>query len=135
MITTTARGQRLRALAILLIAIATTGAAHDAMNFTSASEPERIAVPQPRFARLMTLGFDAVIADYYWMRAVQVAGGHENDSDGETTAELLEAIVAINPWVDHPYRFAAVWRSRSSSWGWIRARLRSGSRRNDRRSP
>ncbi len=111
----TASRHRLRTLAILSFAIATTGAAHSAMDFTSLPKPEGISVPSPRFARLMTLGFDAAFADYYWMRAVQVAGRNDNDEDGETTAGLLEAIVAINPWVDHPYRFAAVWLNQSPS--------------------
>jgi len=115
-ITTTARAKQLRSLAILAIAIATTGAAHSAMDFTSAPEIEEILIPPPNFARLMTFGFDAAFADYYWMRAVQVVGGGEasvGEDDGDTVARLLETVVEINPWVDHPYRFGAVWLNQS----------------------
>ncbi len=112
MIKTTARAKQWLSLAISLIAIATTGAAHSRMDFMSNPEPAEIVVPPRRFARLMTLGFDATFADYYWMRAVQLSGGEEN-ADTDATAGILETIVEINPWVDHPYRFAAVWLTSS----------------------
>jgi hypothetical protein len=38
-------------------------------------------------------------------------GGAENrvESHGELIADLIDVITTIDPWVDHPYRFAAVW--------------------------
>jgi hypothetical protein len=59
----------------------------------------------------MSLGFDAALADYYWLQAVQAIGG-----DQPMTAELgahigrvIDVVTTLDPWVDHPYRFAAIW--------------------------
>jgi len=112
-VTTRARARRLRTVAILVIAIATTGATHRAMDVKAKALSRGIVVPGPEFARLIAFGFDAALADYYWMRAVQLAGTQESGVELDDLARLLEAVVALNPWVDHPYRFAAVWLNTS----------------------
>ena len=40
-------------------------------------------VPDPALAKLMALGFDSVVADYYWLQAIQAIGG-----EAVITAEL-----------------------------------------------
>jgi hypothetical protein len=63
----------------------------------------------------MSLGFDAAMADYYWIQAVQVTG--ENDQMTSDAArhlgKLIDVVTTLDPWVDHPYRFAAVWMTES----------------------
>lgn len=68
-------------------------------------------VPRPEIARLLALGFDSLLADSYWLRAVQIVGGERRAMDPNVPAltELTGITVALDPWVDHPYRFAAVW--------------------------
>jgi hypothetical protein len=68
-------------------------------------------VPRPEIARLASLGFDSLLADYYWLRAVQIVGGERQAMDPHVPAltRLAELTVALDPWVGHPYRFAAVW--------------------------
>jgi hypothetical protein len=68
-------------------------------------------VPRPSTARIAALGFDALLADYYWLRAVQIVGGERRSMDPHVPAltRLAELTVGLDPWVDHPYRFAAVW--------------------------
>jgi hypothetical protein len=62
------------------------------------------------------LGFDALMSDYYWLQAIQVIGG-----DGQFVAEgrllggLIDVVTTLNPRVDHPYRFAAVWLTDSEA--------------------
>jgi hypothetical protein len=68
-------------------------------------------VPLPIAAKTLAFGFNALLADYYWLQAVQVVGG--NQGVGAKTArhlgKLVDVVTTLNPHVDHPYRFAAVW--------------------------
>lgn len=70
-------------------------------------------LPKAETAHLASLGFDAVLADLYWLRAVQVVGREQGQLGSHATllADLSELVVALDPWVDHPYRFAALWVS------------------------
>jgi hypothetical protein len=69
-------------------------------------------VPDPTFARLAAFGFDSLVADYYWLRAVQLVGGREAvDGKSHHIGRLVDVVTTLDPWVDHPYRFAAVWMS------------------------
>ena len=101
-------------IALLVAAIATTGVAHAHFDTTSRVERGELLVPSPGNARLWSLGFDAAVADYYWLRALEVVGGELGSVElrGELIASLIEVVTGIDPWVDHPYRFAAVWLTR-----------------------
>jgi hypothetical protein len=67
-------------------------------------------VPDPAFVRVAALGFDALVADYYWMRAVQVVGGPEGPAGrSQQIGALIDVVTTLDPWVGHPYRFAALW--------------------------
>lgn len=70
-----------------------------------------LLLPRPELARTAALGFDSLLADYYWLRALQVVGGERRSMDPHVPllARLAELTVSLDPWVDHPYRFAAVW--------------------------
>lgn len=70
-----------------------------------------LRVPSPQFVRLAALGFDEVAADYYWLRALQIVGGEHGRTEqhAPVLARLLNVVTELDPWVDHPYRFAAVW--------------------------
>jgi hypothetical protein len=72
-------------------------------------------VPRPAVAKLAALGFDSVLADYYWLRAVQIVGDSREDADGksEVIGQMIDVVTTLDPWVDHPYRFAAVWLTRT----------------------
>jgi hypothetical protein len=67
-------------------------------------------VPDPGLARLAAVGFEALVADFYWMRAVQIVGS-KNGATGRShqIGRLLDVVTTLDPWVDHPYRFAALW--------------------------
>lgn len=68
-------------------------------------------VPSPEAARLAALGFDAVAADFYWLRALQIVGGEQGRTEqhAPVLARLANLVTGLDPWVDHPYRFAALW--------------------------
>jgi hypothetical protein len=67
-------------------------------------------VPSPERARAFALGFEPVIADYYWIQALQVVGDVDKPKqESQTVRELIDLVTGLDPWVDHPYRFAALW--------------------------
>ena len=75
-------------------------------------------VPDAKSARVASLGFDGLVADFFWLRAVQIVG---NDDPVELKralgqiGSLSSLVVGLDPWVDHPYRFAALWISEDPS--------------------
>ena len=96
------------------MAIATTGFAHSRFDTTSRAGLVQLRVPSPDLVRLSSLGFDAAVADYYWLRAIGIVGAETGavEQHGEVLADLIDVVTAVDPWVDHPYRFAAVWLTR-----------------------
>lgn len=88
-----------------------TGQVHDRTPPPSPLELAGEFVPRPAVAKLASLGFDAALADYYWLRAVQIVGAAQADPAEHTRvlAQLVDVVTTLDPWVDHPYRFAAVW--------------------------
>jgi len=99
---------------LLVAAIATTGVAHSKFDTTSRLKSGQLRVPSPDHARLWSLGFDAAVADYYWLRAIGIVGGETGviEQNGELLADLIDVVTTVDPWVGHPYRFAAVWLTR-----------------------
>ena len=96
------------AAVVLVIAMA---AVHAAMPVTSRAELGSAYVPKPEVAKLAALGFDALLADFYWLWAVQIVGRSQADPSlhASQLGRLIDVVTTLNPWVDHPYRFAAVW--------------------------
>jgi hypothetical protein len=96
--------------AALLAAVALTAWVHQRMPTPARSAQSDLFVPRPELARATALGFDAVIGDYYWLQAVQIVGGTGTpERKGYLLAGLIDVVTTLDPWVDHPYRFAAVW--------------------------
>jgi hypothetical protein len=81
------------------------------MDTRSRASEEALALPSPAQARVSVLGFGAVVADYYWLQAMHLVGSLQGDvgSKEPRIARLIELVTGLDPWVDHPYRFAAVW--------------------------
>lgn len=102
------RSIRWFAAAAVLAAMATV---HAAMPATSRAERGDVFIPQPDHVKLAALGFDAVLADFYWLWAVQIVGSTNNDPSQYSLelGRLIDVVTTLDPWVDHPYRFAAVW--------------------------
>ena len=94
------------ALGVTLAAQARLEAAPDAPDGST-------LVPRPELARIAALGFESLLADYYWLRAVQLVGSETEDPavHADAIGRYSEAVAALDPWVDHPYRFAALWMS------------------------
>ncbi len=101
-------------IGLLLAAVATTGFAHSRFETRSRAQRGQLRVPSADYVKLWSLGFDAAVADYYWLRAIEVVGGEEGavEQHGEVLADLIDLVTTVDPWVGHPYRFAAVWLTR-----------------------
>ncbi|MFP6641858.1 MAG: hypothetical protein VCC04_16560, partial [Myxococcota bacterium] len=101
----------------LILAVVVTGFVHARISPAQTSEPAGAFVPDPAVARLLSLGFDLVVADYYWLKAVQVVGGGERArrDQGNYLGRLIDLVTSLNPHVGHPYRFAAIWLTSSEA--------------------
>ena len=98
-------------IAGLAAAAALAGMAHSRIPPASRLGQGESFVPRPEQARLSSLGFAAVVADWHWLHAVQIVGGEKGRTEQHAPllARLLDVVTALDPWVDHPYRFAALW--------------------------
>jgi len=98
-------------LALLIVALGCTGWAHSRLPNTTRNDLGEDFVPSPVVASAMAFGFNALLADYHWLQAVQIVGG-DTIVDAKTArhlGKLIDVVTTLNPHVGHPYRFAAVW--------------------------
>jgi hypothetical protein len=73
-------------------------------------------VPRPEVAKLSSVGFHGVMADYYWLQAVQIVGtAMLPEDEGTLLGRYIDVVTTVDPWVGHPYRFAAVWLTGSEA--------------------
>jgi tetratricopeptide (TPR) repeat protein len=87
-----------------------TAFVHGAMPSAPGAPQDDAFVPRPEVARVSAFGYDAVVSDYYWLQAVQIVGSvRDVEGKGPLLGALIDVVTTLNPWVDHPYRFAAVW--------------------------
>lgn len=95
--------------------IGATGFVHTRIPAQTQAERGEAFVPDPALAKVLALGFDALLADYHWLQAVQIGGSREPMTAGTMRhlARLIDVVTTLDPWVDHPYRFAAVWLTTS----------------------
>lgn len=96
---------------VLIVAACCTGWAHARGPLEARAERGERFVPSPGVAKLAALGFDALVADYHWLQAVQVVGGVDvvEAAHARQIAKLVDVVTTLNPHVSHPYRLAAVW--------------------------
>lgn len=89
----------------------TTAWAHSQVPHSTRADLGEGFVPTPQTAQLLDFGFDALMSDYYWLTAVQIAGGNDTltASHARQLGQLVDVVTTLNPHVGHPYRFAAVW--------------------------
>ncbi len=99
-------------LLLLSIALCATWVAHAHIPAPAAgaSRPEATVSGQAP-AWPLTFGFEALTADYRWLQAVQLVGHENADLVGAAPAiqQLVGSVVALDPFVGHPYRFASLW--------------------------
>ena len=70
---------------------------------------EVLYIPSPKVLKRLSLGYDGLLADIYWTRAVQYFGGkhHSHAKRYELLAPLLEIATALDPHLTVAYEFGA----------------------------
>ena len=61
-------------IGLLVASVGCVGWAHARLPISQATALEASFVPGPKQARALALGFDAVLADFHWLEAVQIVG-------------------------------------------------------------
>jgi len=67
---------------------------------------ERLA--DVRVLKFLSLGFEEVIADYYWFKTVLYTGGDAKSMDFEYFASLVDQVITLDPHFQTPYIFGSV---------------------------
>jgi hypothetical protein len=97
-------------LGLAAAVVVATATIHGQMPTRARAAQGELFVPRPELARATALGFDGVLADYYWLQAIQIVGGDAlPEARADVLAALIDVVTTLDPRVDHPYRFAAVW--------------------------
>lgn len=102
----------MRTLAILLLVAASgwffhyasenTRPVHKAIEYNLVQHPEFI--PQAGDVRLVASGFDNMIADFYWLSAIQYVGENALSADYKRYLyEMLSLVTDLNPAFTTPY--------------------------------
>ena len=107
--------QAAKALAAIVLVIG-TAQVHQRTPPASPLDLGEDFVPRPEMVKLASLGFEAALADYYWLRAVQIVGAErvEPSQHSAVLGRMIDLVTTLDPWVDHPYRFAAIWLTDSA---------------------
>lgn len=88
-----------------------TAVIHWQMDTASPAVSDRaLSLPDPGRAKLLSLGFEPVLADFYWIHALSAVGSSlASVEERDAVGDLVELVTTLDPWVDHPYRFGALW--------------------------
>ena len=72
-------------------------------------EEEFVYLPEARFLRAVSLGYNNALADILWFRTISYFGGHyRKDRLYPWLAHMCELVTDIDPRAEHVYRFGGV---------------------------
>ena len=70
---------------------------------------ELIYLPSINTARLMSLGFEQLVADWYWVRALQYFVEPANELNRyRNLADILDVVVGVDPDFEYAYKFGGI---------------------------
>jgi hypothetical protein len=98
---------------VLFALIATLQLKIDRSARAYADESEDLLLPSGRAAQRLSLGYDSLVADIYWTRAVQYYGTRAGVSDAHFGSlwPLLDIATTLDPKLIVAYRFGAIFLS------------------------
>jgi tetratricopeptide (TPR) repeat protein len=106
---------------LLLVGTAVYGTqkAIDARVGQFRSTEEVLYMPSGRVIKALSLGHNGLLADVYWMRAVQYYGGKRlrNEKRYDLLDPLIGIATTLDPQLIHAYRFGAIFLSEPSPVG------------------
>lgn len=75
----------------------------------SGSAGDLIFLPTPQQARLMSLGYATLVADYYWVKSLQYyMDPNQTQNRYKNLADFLEVVVGVDPDYEYAYKFAGL---------------------------
>ncbi len=82
----------------------------DAQAQTVQQEKEQLLLRSPKLIKKLGMGYDGLVADIYWTRAVQYYGGKVRDHDPnfELLMPLLDITTTLDPQLLVAYKFGAI---------------------------
>jgi len=83
------------------------------------STEEALYLPSGRVIKKLSLGHNGLLADIYWMRAVQYYGGKrlKNEKRFDLLEPLIEIATTLDPKLLHAYRFGSVFLAENEPVG------------------
>jgi hypothetical protein len=96
-------------LPLLLIAASWCHASALARFDKTANDPEVVLLPSPNSIKLLSLGFDELVADCLWLQFIQYIGARENSGKErwDVAAQMLTEITGLDPHFSQAYFFIA----------------------------
>lgn len=98
-------------LAILLGTGVAAGARADRMLSRDPGDEaqELMYLPPPETARLLALGFNQVMADWYWVKALQYfTDPFQATNKYRNLADILDVVVGLDPDFEYAYKFGGI---------------------------
>jgi hypothetical protein len=107
------------ALPLLFVALAVTQMHIDAAAPPAAQQQDDLILRSPSAIQKMSLGYDSLMADIYWTRAVQYYGARfaKHGAKFDLLWPLLDITTTLDPNLIIAYRFGAVFLSESGAGG------------------
>jgi hypothetical protein len=98
---------------LLFAAIAAVQMRIDARTRTAGQEKEELLLSSPTAVRKLSLGYDSLLADIYWTRAVQYYGSRVGTphANFDLLWPLLDITTTLDPKLIVAYRFGAIFLS------------------------
>ena len=107
------------AIAVLFAAIAALQVRIDAQARAMGEEREELLLRSPAALKQLSLGYDALLADLYWTRAIQYYGERfaKRHSRYDLLWPLLDITTTLDPKLIVAYRFGAIFLSEPAPGG------------------
>ena len=106
------RGPFAVAMATLVAVFVSSAVVRDRLYAAPRAEVQLLYIPNGTVLARMALSFDTLLADVYWIRALQHYGAAKRAEDGERSYELLGPLLDITTTLDPrfnvAYRFGAI---------------------------
>ena len=109
----------LSAIPVLFCAAALLQRKIDVQAATLSKANEELILQSPEAIKKLSLGYDALLGDIYWTRAVQYYGQQMNEShpDFHLLWPLLNVTTTLDPKLEVAYHFGAIFLSETGSIG------------------
>jgi hypothetical protein len=117
------KSRRITAIFLMLLILCLTGSALVVRRVdhlrSEATLTEVLYIPSARTLKRMSLGFNGLLADVYWTRAVQYFGSkhHTNSKQYDLLAPLLDITTDLDPHLIVAYQFGSIFLSQKPPEG------------------